>query len=112
MVLLFFLRDNFHSLMTNTQSVYCGFDPTADSLHVGNLLALIALIHCQRRGHNPIALVRYTLLHFLSVVLLVYFIDRLGYYSYRYESSGVFVLSNLILTQKAIQVARPPTETY
>ncbi|XP_064603054.1 tyrosine--tRNA ligase, mitochondrial-like isoform X2 [Liolophura sinensis] len=38
------------------QSVYCGFDPTADSLHIGNLLTIIALLHCQRAGHKPIIL--------------------------------------------------------
>ncbi|KAK7000765.1 Tyrosine--tRNA ligase, mitochondrial, partial [Halocaridina rubra] len=38
------------------QTVYSGFDPTADSLHVGNLLVIIALLHCQRAGHNVIAL--------------------------------------------------------
>ena len=36
---------------------YCGFDPTSDSLHVGHLLPLIALLHCVRAGHNGIALV-------------------------------------------------------
>ncbi|XP_052860442.1 tyrosine--tRNA ligase, mitochondrial [Anopheles cruzii] len=40
-----------------TQSVYAGFDPTANSLHVGNLLVLIGLLHAQRAGHRPIALV-------------------------------------------------------
>ncbi|KAI8040133.1 hypothetical protein M5D96_007563 [Drosophila gunungcola] len=39
------------------QSIYAGFDPTADSLHVGNLLVIMGLIHCQRSGHRPIALV-------------------------------------------------------
>jgi tyrosyl-tRNA synthetase len=39
------------------QTCYCGFDPTASSLHIGNLLALIALIHCQRKGHTPIVLI-------------------------------------------------------
>ncbi|TNN00375.1 hypothetical protein fugu_011621 [Takifugu bimaculatus] len=34
-----------HLLQAGSQTVYCGFDPTADSLHVGNLLALIALLH-------------------------------------------------------------------
>lgn len=38
------------------QSVYAGFDPTADSLHVGNLLVIVGLLHCQRGGHQPIAL--------------------------------------------------------
>ncbi|XP_048760256.2 tyrosine--tRNA ligase, mitochondrial-like [Ostrea edulis] len=38
-------------------TVYCGFDPTADSLHLGNLLAVIALLHCQRAGHSPICVV-------------------------------------------------------
>jgi len=41
----------------STQSVYCGFDPTAPSLHIGNLLAIILLIHCQRAGHTPICVV-------------------------------------------------------
>ncbi|MBZ3873462.1 Tyrosine--tRNA ligase, mitochondrial [Sciurus carolinensis] len=39
------------------QTVYCGFDPTGDSLHVGHLLALQSLFHFQRAGHNVIALV-------------------------------------------------------
>ncbi len=38
-------------------TVYCGFDPTADSLHAGNLVAILALSHFQRAGHKPIALV-------------------------------------------------------
>ena len=37
--------------------VYCGFDPTADSLHVGSLLPVMALARLQRAGHTPIALV-------------------------------------------------------
>ncbi len=37
-------------------SVYCGFDPTADSLHVGNLVPLLTLRRFQRFGHRPIAL--------------------------------------------------------
>jgi tyrosyl-tRNA synthetase len=36
---------------------YCGFDPTAPSLHVGNLIPVMALVHLQRAGHRPIALV-------------------------------------------------------
>jgi tyrosyl-tRNA synthetase len=36
--------------------LYCGFDPTADSLHVGNLVPLIALRRFQVQGHIPIAL--------------------------------------------------------
>ncbi|XP_045667896.1 tyrosine--tRNA ligase, mitochondrial isoform X2 [Ursus americanus] len=39
------------------QTIYCGFDPTADSLHVGHLLSLLGLFHFQRAGHNVIALV-------------------------------------------------------
>ncbi|ODM95571.1 Tyrosine--tRNA ligase, mitochondrial [Orchesella cincta] len=39
------------------QTVYAGFDPTADSLHVGNLAVLMLLLHCQRAGHSPIALI-------------------------------------------------------
>ncbi|XP_077870461.1 tyrosine--tRNA ligase, mitochondrial-like [Saccoglossus kowalevskii] len=44
-------------LTSSPQTIYCGVDPTADSLHIGNLLALISLIHCQRAGHNAIALI-------------------------------------------------------
>jgi tyrosyl-tRNA synthetase len=36
---------------------YIGFDPTADSLHVGNLLQLFSMSHLQRAGHRPIALI-------------------------------------------------------
>lgn len=38
-------------------SGYVGFDPTADSLHVGNLIPIMLLVHMQKAGHNPIALV-------------------------------------------------------
>ena len=37
-------------------TLYCGFDPTADSLHVGNLVPLLALRRFQLHGHHPIAL--------------------------------------------------------
>lgn len=40
-----------------TRTVYVGFDPTADSLHVGHLMALMVLRRFQRAGHRPIALV-------------------------------------------------------
>lgn len=43
--------------ITEPQTIYAGFDPTADSLHIGNLLVIMGLIHCQRGGHQPIALV-------------------------------------------------------
>jgi tyrosyl-tRNA synthetase len=36
---------------------YIGYDPTADSLHVGHYLAMVAMSHMQRAGHTPIALV-------------------------------------------------------
>lgn len=36
---------------------YVGFDPTADSLHIGNLVPVMLLVHLQRAGHRPIALV-------------------------------------------------------
>ena len=38
-------------------SGYVGFDPTADSLHVGNLVPIMLLVHFQRCGHRPVALV-------------------------------------------------------
>jgi tyrosyl-tRNA synthetase len=39
------------------RSAYVGFDPTADSLHIGNLVPIMLLAHYQRCGHKPIALV-------------------------------------------------------
>jgi tyrosyl-tRNA synthetase len=39
------------------RTVYCGFDPTADSLHIGSLVPLLALKRFQMAGHKPIALV-------------------------------------------------------
>lgn len=40
-----------------TVHAYIGFDPTADSLHVGNLATLMLLVHLQRCGHTPVLLV-------------------------------------------------------
>lgn len=45
------------ALRAGTVSGYCGFDPTASSLHVGNLVPVMGLVHLQRAGHRPIALV-------------------------------------------------------
>lgn len=36
--------------------VYCGFDPTAESLHLGNLIGIMALAHFQRFGHTPVVI--------------------------------------------------------
>ena len=44
-------------LFTVTRTVYCGFDPTAPSLHIGNLVPLLALRRFQLAGHRPIILV-------------------------------------------------------
>ena len=45
------------ALSRGTVTGYCGFDPTASSLHAGNLVAIMSLVHLQRAGHRPIALV-------------------------------------------------------
>ena len=44
-------------LAEETVTAYIGFDPTADSLHVGSLLPIMGLMHLQRHGHRPIAIV-------------------------------------------------------
>ncbi len=44
-------------LLEEIRSAYVGFDPTADSLHIGNLVPIMLLAHYQRCGHRPIALV-------------------------------------------------------
>ncbi|MEL0454943.1 tyrosine--tRNA ligase [Flavobacteriaceae bacterium SZ-1-7] len=44
-------------LMEGMRSAYVGFDPTADSLHIGNLVPIMLLAHYQRCGHRPVALV-------------------------------------------------------
>lgn len=44
-------------LTDNQATLYCGFDPTSDSLHVGNLIPMICLMRFKQHGHNPIALV-------------------------------------------------------
>jgi tyrosyl-tRNA synthetase len=38
-------------------SGYVGFDPTADSLHIGSLVPILLLVHLQRNGHKPVALI-------------------------------------------------------
>ena len=43
-------------LATSSRTLYCGFDPTADSLHIGSLVPLLALRRFQQYGHRPILL--------------------------------------------------------
>lgn len=58
-------RGMIHDIMPGTEEQlnkeltrgYVGFDPTADSLHIGNLVPITLLVHLQRAGHQPIALV-------------------------------------------------------
>ncbi|SOD15237.1 tyrosine--tRNA ligase [Pedobacter xixiisoli] len=58
-------RGMLHDIMPDTEQKlndgmcagYIGFDPTADSLHVGHLTQIMTLIHFQRAGHKPVALV-------------------------------------------------------
>ncbi len=45
------------ALEKGPMTLYCGFDPTADSLHIGSLLPIMGLAHFQRAGHRVIALV-------------------------------------------------------
>jgi len=58
-------RGMIHDIMPGTQeelnkgitSAYIGFDPTADSMHIGNMVQIMTLVHFQQCGHKPIALV-------------------------------------------------------
>ena len=58
-------RGLLHDIMPETEDYllehktagYIGFDPTADSLHIGNLVPIMLLAHYQRCGHKPVALV-------------------------------------------------------
>ena len=58
-------RGMIHDIMPGTEeqlqkemtSAYIGFDPTADSLHIGSLVQIMTLVHLQRSGHKPLALV-------------------------------------------------------
>src|SRR5215469_2340849 len=43
-------------LATEMTAGYIGFDPTADSLHIGSLVPILILVHLQRAGHKPVAL--------------------------------------------------------
>jgi tyrosyl-tRNA synthetase len=44
-------------LAEGSRTLYCGFDPTAESLHIGNMVPLLALKRFQMAGHRPIALI-------------------------------------------------------
>ena len=44
-------------LLKNSTAGYIGFDPTADSLHIGNLVQIMTLVHFQKCGHKPIILI-------------------------------------------------------
>lgn len=45
------------ALMKGVSAGYIGFDPTADSLHIGSMVQIMTLVHFQRAGHKPYALV-------------------------------------------------------
>ncbi len=45
------------ALLGKSASGYIGFDPTSDSLHIGSLVQIMILVHFQRSGHSPIALI-------------------------------------------------------
>jgi tyrosyl-tRNA synthetase len=49
--------DELKLYLSNPASCYIGFDPTANSLHVGSLVPIMALAHMQRGGHRPIVVV-------------------------------------------------------
>ena len=44
-------------LLKEATTGYVGFDPTADSLHIGSLVPILLLVHLQRAGHKPVALI-------------------------------------------------------
>ncbi|MBN1612719.1 MAG: tyrosine--tRNA ligase [Polyangiaceae bacterium] len=48
--------DGLRTHLEQSRSAYCGFDPTANSLTVGNLVPLLLLVRMQRAGHRPVAL--------------------------------------------------------
>ena len=58
-------RGMIHDIMPGTEeqfekemtSAYIGFDPTSDSLHIGSLVQIMILVHLQKAGHKPVALV-------------------------------------------------------
>ena len=50
--------DDLDAFLTEApRTIYVGFDPTADSLHLGNLIPVMGLAHAQRHGHRPLVLV-------------------------------------------------------
>lgn len=50
-------EDELYQHLSQPRTIYCGFDPTADSLHLGHLVPLLVLRRFQEAGHTPIALV-------------------------------------------------------
>ncbi len=46
-----------NKFLSKKRTIYAGFDATADSLHVGNLLVLIALLHLRKDGHRIIVVI-------------------------------------------------------
>lgn len=49
--------EDLREMTKNPIKVYCGFDPTSDSLHIGNMVAIMGLAWFQRCGHTPVAIV-------------------------------------------------------
>ena len=49
-------EDELYEQLKNPTTFYVGFDPTADSLHIGHYIPIMAMAHMQKAGHKPIAL--------------------------------------------------------
>ena len=49
-------EDELYEQLKSPTTFYVGFDPTADSLHIGHYIPIMAMVHMQRAGHKPIAL--------------------------------------------------------
>ena len=49
-------EDELYEQLKQPTTFYVGFDPTADSLHIGHYIPIMAMAHMQQAGHRPIAL--------------------------------------------------------
>lgn len=85
----FFSNEVIQLLIKKNQCIYAGFDPTADSLHIGNLLVIINLLHWQRANHKVIALVSYRL--FYNLILHIFFIINFSVNIFNFDN--IFIIN-------------------
>ena len=104
-------RGMIHDIMPGTEehllkemtTAYIGFDPTADSLHIGSLVQIMTLVHFQRAGHKPLALLLFWLISLKYKLASAHLMNALLLF-YAFEGEAVKGFVTTIVTQRSLSI--------